>query len=239
MITKNKLLLITATTIFVVAELMLCNYIQMASGILYSFLTLFCIFLAFLYVVLSFNKSKKNVTLLVAFFCTLCADFCLTQFFNNNDKQIISMIFFNGTQISYFLILFYNHKTKKSRLTDVISRIIAITIAITLMVIVLKENCNALSVISLLYYANLIMNFIIALTQYKRSKLFPIGLLLFACCDFFIGISIMQDIYLSLAPTSFLYKISHAQINIAWLFYVPSQTILALTANERKDINNL
>ena len=107
-------------------------------------------------------------------------------------------------------------------------------IAIVITIIVLKEKTDALSLISLFYYANLIMNIVFAFMQTKKSTIFAIGLLLFAMCDFFIGLSVMADSYLQLSAENLLYKLNDLDFNFAWLFYVPSQACIALSLLKEK-----
>ena len=137
------------------------------------------------------------------------------------------MCFFVGTQTCYFIRLFIN-QTKKERLIHIIVRLCFSAFAVILTALVLKENTNFLSLISLFYYANLIVNIVFAFIQVKVSPIFAIGLLLFSFCDIFVGLSLIGD-FISLSQNSIIHQINAIPLNMAWLFYVPSQTLLALS----------
>jgi hypothetical protein len=53
-------------------------------------------------------------------------------------------------------------------------------------------------------------------------------LALFICCDVCIGLSLIEG-YLPLSKGSLLYHLAHPGFNLAWVFYVPSQALLALS----------
>ena len=62
----------------------------------------------------------------------------------------------------------------------------------------LKEKTDFLSLISTFYYINLIINIIFAFKQKESSILFPIGLLLFACCDLQVGLIVLNSSYITI-----------------------------------------
>ena len=95
--------------------------------------------------------------------------------------------------------------------------------------VVLKENANFLSLISMFYFANLAANIVFSFMQFKLNPLFPIGLTLFSFCDILIGLE-MLDNFMTIPETSFINKINDVQINLAWAFYVPSQTLISLSS---------
>ena len=75
---------------------------------------------------------------------------------------------------------------------------------------------------------NLIVNIIFAFAEFKKHPLLAIGLLLFALCDVIIGFYFIDD-YLPLAADSIIYKILGSGINLAWIFYLPAQTLLSIS----------
>jgi hypothetical protein len=109
-----------------------------------------------------------------------------------------------------------------------------ILIALAITVLVLGEKTDALALVSLCYYANLIINLIMAFLQFKQDKLFPIALLLFLLCDTVIGLQVASGGYLPIAPGSALYQFLWMPINLAWLFYLPSQVLIALSSATQK-----
>ena len=75
-------------------------------------------------------------------------------------------------------------------------------------------------------FANLIVNVAFAFVKFKRDCVLAIGLLLFLLCDFFVGMSMIGG-YLPIEEGTFIYHLAHPSFNAAWLFYVPSQALLA------------
>ena len=148
--------------------------------------------------------------------------------------QVPAMICFSITQLSYFIRIYFNQTTKKEKMIHLIIRSISSLFIIILTIIILKENTDFLSLISTFYYANLIVNIIFAFRQTKKSILFPIGLLLFACCDLQVGLSVLNSSYINIENSVILNFICNPPFNIAWFFYVPSQTLIALsTINDK------
>ena len=74
----------------------------------------------------------------------------------------------------------------------------------------------------------LITNIIFAFMLRPARPVFAIGLLLFLGCDTFVGLG-MIEAYLPVNEGSLLYLLAHPPINMAWLFYTPSQTLLGLS----------
>ena len=148
--------------------------------------------------------------------------------------QLPAMIFFSITQICYFLRLYLNQANSHNKRLHLIFRALSIVVALTLTIIVLKDKTDALSLVSLFYYANLIFNIIIAFAQFKKCPVLAIGLLLFLMCDTVIGLNIMANSYISDAKDSLIYRILNPGFNLAWIFYVPSQTLIAISLLKKK-----
>ena len=64
----------------------------------------------------------------------------------------------------------------------------------------------------------------------ETPKLFAIGLTLFILCDTIIGLENLES-YISLSSDSLIYKMINVGFNLAWVFYLPSQVLIALTIN--------
>ena len=143
--------------------------------------------------------------------------------------QIPAMICFSITQICYFLRLYFNQSSQKEKTIHLIIRSFFSILIIIITFIVLKENTDFLSVISTFYYINLIINIIYAFKQKNQSLLFPIGLLLFACCDLQVGLNVLNSSYINIENNPIISFIVNPPFNLAWLFYVPSQTLIALS----------
>jgi hypothetical protein len=163
---------------------------------------------------------------------TVCADIFLVVL--NPRIQLPAMFFFSITQICYFLRIYFNEDLKTRRL-HIIIRLIVIVIALSTTALVLKDKTDFLSLISLFYYANLIMNIVFSFICQKKSILFSLGLILFACCDLLVGFNIMSGAYIDLNPGTFFYFLAHPGFNLAWIFYVPSQVLIAVSNTFSKE----
>jgi len=96
--------------------------------------------------------------------------------------------------------------------------------------LVLGEKTDALAVISVCYYANLILNLVIAFAEFQNCRLFAVALFLFLLCDTVIGLQAATSGYLTVDPNRFLLRILYPGFNLAWMFYLPSQVLISLNA---------
>jgi hypothetical protein len=219
--------------IFIVFEIILMILVQLTSGVMNTVVSFTSVVCAFIYGVLYLNKH--NILIIIGLFTTVCADIFLVVI--EPMKQNIAMTFFSITQIAYFVYI-CNSQTKRQQRIHFIIRGMVVALSLIIMIIVLKDKTDFLSSISIFYYANLISNIIFAFTIKNKNILLIIGLILFACCDFVIGISIMGESYLSLKEGTLLYFIANPGFNLAWIFYVPSQTLIALSVKKDYTIPN-
>lgn len=176
------------------------------------------------FMILSCSKTKSYLFMQIGLACTVFADIFLVVI--EPMIQLPAMIFFSGTQICYFLRIFFETKSKKEKLIHLIIRASLTVLVQIITIIVLKEKTDALSLVSMFYYTNLILNVIFAFIHFKKSPILAIGLLLFLLCDTIIGLDIMASSYISgtalEAVNSFI-----SGANWAWIFYVPSQALIA------------
>lgn len=217
--------------IFIILEIILCILVQITNNIANTIVSYTAIVLAFIYVLINFNRRKSYILTLFGLLFTLFADLFLVVL--TPRMEIPAMFFFSLTQICYFIILFLNHNSSKEKVIHLIIRIVTIIVAISLTIIVLKDKTDFLSIISLFYYSNLIINTIFSFAKFNTNKLLAFGLLCFTLCDLFIGLSILEETYISINENSFLYLLCHPGFNIAWIFYIPSQTLISLSINKR------
>lgn len=231
MLLNNKNLFKTSIIIsYIVIEIILGVLVQTTSGILNttsSFLAVVLAFVFSIYLLLTnININKELILLSCGLFCTVLADLFLVVI--KPMMQLHAMIFFSLTQICYFIIIYLNQENTNKKVIHLIIRITITGISLLATVLVLKENTDALSLISLFYYANLISNIIFSFTINEINIIFSIGLILFACCDLLIGLNIMVSSYLPIEEGTLLYFLAHPGFNLAWVFYVPSQVLLSL-----------
>ena len=216
---------------FILIEIIMGIMVQLSTGELLNIVCFSSVAISFVFSCLFLTININKLLLSFGLLMTVAADICLILIIPR--AQALAMIFFSVTQICYFIIIFLRHKEWKDKIIHLIIRIFVIIIALSTTVLVLKKNTDFLSLISLFYYANLLLNVIYSFIN-KCNILFSIGLLCFALCDFCIGINIMDESYITIEEDSILYYLAYPNIDLAWLFYVPSQTLIALT-NVRKD----
>ena len=230
----NKKIIIISS-VFIALEIILGILIQFTHNNLhvalcYSSVVIACLFL------LLFTSKKNYLPTQLGLVFTVFADLFLVVI--EPMLQIPAMICFSITQICYFIRIYLNQKIKKEKLIHLIVRLVSSILIIVITFMVLKENTDFLSIISTFYYINLVINIIFAFRQTKSSVLFPIGLLFFACCDLQIGLNILNSSYINIENNIILNFIANPPFNIAWLFYVPSQTLIALSIINDKTSTN-
>ena len=221
---KNKRLLIALSLAFVIIEIALGIIIQTPHS--NNYIQYFAIALACVFCSIFFEKSKSYLFTQIALIFTVLADFFLVYLYP--IEQLNGMIFFAGTQIAYFLRIYFEEQNAKIRKIHLRTRIIASIVAIVATFIVLGKNTDALAIVSIFYYANLILNIVFAFINFKNEQILAIGLVFFVICDTFVGFGSIGP-YMTLSEGSLIYKILNSGVNVAWIFYVPSQMLLAIS----------
>jgi uncharacterized membrane protein YhhN len=186
---------------------------------------------SFLSIVICFGYAltdlKNRDSLFVgALGCTMGADFFLVVC--SPIEQLWGMMFFLVAQTLYAIRL---HKQNQCR-TLIWLRVVLIACAEAVTVVILKEKTDALAVISIAYYANLIVNIIASFTKFRSKRLLPIGFVLFLLCDTVIGLQAASGVYLPISEGSLLHRIIYVNFNLAWFFYLPSQVLIALSSRK-------
>lgn len=228
---KNKKILIGAVAAFSTVEAVLGYILQTAGGELVPTLCFTSVVLACLFCAVFAERSYVYLLTQLALVCTVCADFFLL--ITPVRQQLPAMLFFSVTQLSYFLRLYLCDENKTRRAWHIGVRCAASVVAVAATFIVLGPSSDAVAVVSMFYYANLLTNIVFAFIQLEKPGLFAIGLLLFAMCDALIGFAFL-DGYLPIPADSFIYKIIHPGFDLAWAFYLPSQTLLAISLLPRR-----
>ena len=169
---------------------------------------------------LAFGK-REALFLRLGLLCTIGADFCLVVC--NPIQRLWGMAFFLGAQTMYAL---YLGGGRKHWLVRGIVSLCALAAA----ALVLKDNTDALALVSVCYYGNLILNLVWAFLN--KEKWLGLAFALFLLCDTVIGLQVAAEGYLPIAEGTVLYRILFSGFNLAWLFYLPSQVLLAIRTNK-------
>lgn len=211
------------TTVFLAIELVLYVLILTTGGDLLVTSSYVSIVLCFIFGLCHLKKS--TVLMVIGLACTVAADFFLVVC--SPIEQLWGMVFFLMAQSLYAAKLQRSSRNK----TLLLVRAVLIVLAEATTLMVLKEKTDALAVVSICYYANLIVNIIEAFWVCHNNKLLPIGLVLFLLCDTVIGLQAACGVYLPISESSLIYKIIFMDFHLSWIFYLPSQVCIALSTS--------
>ena len=170
---------------------------------------------------------SRNALLCCGLLFTLMADFCLV--ICDPIQQLWGMVFFLLAQSCYAWML---HKEGLPQW------ILPLRIGMTAVVlgvafVVLGKNTDALALVSMAYYVNLIVNLLCAFLRFSSNRLMAIGFVCFLLCDTVIGLQTAAGAYLPIAEGSWLYGIIFMDFHLSWFFYLPSQVLIALHGRKK------
>ena len=223
---KKKPLLWLAASAFVGAELILSVSIQLTEYEVYERLAYGSVILAclFSFFTLLYNRRDNFIRAGLAF--TVLADYFLIV--SEPLCELYGVIVFSAAQGCYFLAL-YMRQSGRARKIHLAVRLSLIALSLPIAAALLGDSADALTMWSLFYYVNLLVNAVCAFIDSPRFALFGVGLLLFALCDATLGLGYFATEYLHVGKDNPLYYLANSSVNIPWVFYVPSQTIIALS----------
>lgn len=191
-----------------------------------SYYCFFSIFVCFLFSVYLIRKENQNYLITIALFFTVISDVFLVLV--QPRIQWLAMTTFSICQLLYFALILSRVNAKNLKWHAIV-RVIVVVSVIVVTACVLREKTDYLSLISMFYFSNLICNVVEAFIQIKINPIFAIGFLFFLFCDFFVGLNSAVGVYIFVSESSFIYKLAFPPINLAWLFYIPSQTLITLS----------
>jgi hypothetical protein len=195
-----------------------------------------CILLCFLLSILSTKiprtglvKYRDILLLQLALLITVIADLCLVIF----DFHILGVIFFSFVQIIYCMR--YTTKEVKTTLINFFITFQFIMLSYVMIELFIKE-ISILAPISLFYAICLLSSVTKAMKLWKNDLYtFPnkymviLGMILFLLCDICVALSNITEI-LHLLGCSCI-RIQQISIFLIWVFYLPSQLLLALSGS--------
>jgi len=139
------------------------------------------------------------------------------------------MFLFSVTQISYFMVLYNINKNKTQLILNLTLRVGLFIALCSVAWIILGSVFSLLVLISLFYFSNLIFNLIFSGVNIKKCPLLFCGLLLFLMCDILIGLEVLTSIINAPAIENIL-SVLNTKFDLAWIFYLPSQLLITLSA---------
>lgn len=225
----KALLPIISAAPFLVAEFVLSYFVQTAGGRVGTTVMYACVLLAFVFSMASVttNTAREYNFVRLGLFITLGADYCLVL--ATPTMELGGVIVFCFVQIAYFLALVLSDENRLRRTVHIAVRAGLTVLIIPATFIVLGDSVDALAVFSATYYANLVCNAVFALIDYKKWWIFGVGLVAFALCDASIGFTFLANEYLGATEGGFLYAVANSDLNLAWVFYVPSLALIGIT----------
>ena len=206
----------------VVFEALLFPIIQLTPWHVSKIASYTAIALVAIFTLITVRGENKDHLIRIGIAFTLVADYFLVL---SNDADLEGVIAFIAVQMCYFAYLFTKERGRAVRITNACSRVLLVAFLVIAAIIILGTDVDALSIVSVIYYANLVANVLFAFLLGREERLFAIGLLLFSMCDLCIGLETLFDSYLDSKALDFFYG---KYLNLPWIFYQPSQTLIAL-----------
>lgn len=209
--------------LFLVLEIALFPKVQESTADVWSYMAYLSVVLVALFTLFACRCRGEEHFIRLGILFTLVADYFLVLI---GDKELEGVLAFIAVQVSYFLYLFIREKRIGARFANVLTRVTIAAALIICAIIMLGDDVDALAIASVIYYANLVSNVIFAFMLGRGDRIFAIGLVLFSMCDLCVGIESLAYFYLDTDISRFFYTDS---FNLSWLFYQPSQVLIALS----------
>ncbi len=209
--------------LFLLLELLLFPEIQESTQDVWSYMAFYSVALVALFALFVCRCRGAEHFIRLGLLLTLLADYFIVI---EHDSYLEGVTVFIFVQIAYFLYLVFREKRMAIRVANFLTRILLCAAIYLVASVFLGENADALSTVSVIYYANLLANVVFAFMCGRGEKIFAIGLALFAMCDFCVGVESLSYFYLGRDISHLFYTES---LNLSWLFYQPSQVLIALS----------
>lgn len=219
---------ISLVAIFLLAEICFTVLSQILTGQTLEIVEYISISLCLAFALIFVSRSRFNCIICVGLAFTLCADTCLVLC--KPMQQLYGMVFFSLAQLAYAVYLMIGF-SRKTNLTMWIVRLLGSYATLIVTSVVLKDNFDFLSAISMFYIFNLAFNLVLAYVHFKKYRLMALGFSFCILCDILIGLASANGVYITIANQTIRDLIAG---NLAWAFYIPSQTLIALTATFSK-----
>ena len=211
------------TLIFIGCELALFPCIQLTNGGVSGFFSYLSIALVAAFSLFTLGGKRKSHFIRLGILLTLVADYYLVLC---TDKYLEGVVSFVFVQMAYFAYTVLAEDRTSYRYANLFTRLCLSGLLVVVAYAVLGEDTDTLSVVSVIYYANLVVNMLFAFLLGRGGRLFAIGLALFAMCDLTVGMENLTSLYLDSDVFSFFYG---DYINLPWIFYQPSQVLIGLS----------
>ena len=229
----RKYTVIALAAVFLLAELALYPIIQTVSAKSFGIPTYISVILAFVFSFVCYLTERERYSFLVntALAFTLGADFCLVVL--TPARETAGVVIFIGAQLAYFLYVLLREKSRALIPIHIAVRAALTLLAPTAVYFILDGKPDALSVVSVIYYVQLVLN--LAFSLFDRDlRLFSAGLFLFSLCDLSIGLKNLSGYFA--VSGGFFEFLKTTDLNLAWIFYLPSQVLISLSLVKWKSL---
>ena len=225
---KHKKRLIAAVVGFAALQMLFVYFMYNVAFSLFSYI---CVISSCLFCAMLSDGSRSWLFTQLGLLGTLGADFFLV--FLPVQRRAAGMIFFCGVQIFYFMRIYLEDGNKVRRHVNLILRTVASISLLIITPIVLGSRVDAVSVLSMFYYANLACNVLFAFLNYRSSRIFAIALLAFILSDTLLGFQYLGDYFL-IPRGSFVYYAIYYGKRVCYPFYILSQMLMPISMASRK-----
>ncbi|MBQ3489423.1 MAG: hypothetical protein IJA86_02410 [Clostridia bacterium] len=200
-------------------------------NVAFSLFSYICIITSCLFCILLSDGSKAYLYTQIGLIGTVGADFFLV--FLPFQLRVPGMICFCATQLAYFLRTYSEDENPIRKKVHFILRIAVSVLSVAVTGIVLGSRIDALSLISVFYYAHLLLNVIFSFVQFKKLHILAIALFMFIISDTLIGFDNLSS-YLLIPRGSIIYIIMRLGKSFLYPLYIASQIMIPLSMVPRK-----
>ena len=225
---KHKKYLIAAILCFAALEIL---FVYLMYNVAFSFFSYVCVISSCLFCAVLSDGSRSWLFTQLGLIGTVGADLFLV--FLPVQQRTAGMVFFCGTQIFYFLRIYSEDENETRKRVNLILRSVASVAMLIITPLVLGSRIDAVSMLSMFYYTNLVCNVLFAFLNFKSSALFALALLAFMLSDTLLGFQYLSDYFL-IPRGSFIYYAIFFGKKICYPFYILSQMLIPISMVSRK-----
>ena len=225
---KHKKYLIAASIGFVALQIL---FVHLMYNVAFSFFSYVCVISSCLFCSVLSDGSRSWLFTQLGLIGTVGADLFLV--FLPVQRRAAGMVFFCAVQVFYFLRLYLEDENKTRRSVNLILRSVASVAMLIITPLVLGSRMDAVSILSMFYYAHLICNVLFAFLNFKSSRIFALALLAFILSDTLLGFQYLSDYFL-IPRGSFIYYAIFFGKKICYPFYILSQLLSPISMISRK-----
>lgn len=214
-------------SIFVILQVF--NYLM--REVAYTLFTYIFIITSCLFCMLLSDGSKSYRYTQIALIATVGADFFLV--FLPFQLKVPGVLCFCVTQFSYFMRIWSEDENGIRKKVHLILRVAISVFGLIITILVLGIRLDVLSLISVLYYANLILNLIFSYLQFNKMRILAIALSLFIVSDTLLGFDNLSS-YLLIPRGSVIYLITRVGGGFVMPLYLAAHILIPLSLFSRK-----